>query len=128
MLKIKEFSLTKKVISFAASIGVIVSMIIGIISLDDRYAKGDDVKDLEKEVVDTLKQFQKIQSENWEEAKRLSKLQYYSLKIDMIRSTIESIETKLKEDPNNPSLLREYDRYVISEGVVQKKIDKLEDD
>jgi len=51
--------MNKKIWSVIVGLGVIVSAVVGIFALDDRYAKGQDLKILEQKSAQSLDEFNK---------------------------------------------------------------------
>ena len=124
--KIKN-SISKKVLTIIGSISVVIAVITGIFAIDDRYAKGEDLKKLEQDSIKTFKDFQVLQQKQIKAVKQSQQIQYLQLKYEWTESKLSSIRQQLtkSEFKDNSLLLNEYESLTKKRDEIKNKLDDL---
>ncbi len=119
-----RFILSGKVWSIIVGIGVVIALITGIFQVDDRYAKCQDLKVMERETVKTFNDFQIVQQVKLEAVKKGTDIQILNLKYQWIQSQLSTLRNKLSDEKNkdNKLLLVEYDNLLNQEVILKNKL------
>jgi len=115
---------SKKIWALIGGVVLIIGLITGIFTIDDRYAKGSDLSKLEKESVKTFQSFQQVQTQELKGIKATQKLQYLQLQYELIQSKLSSLRLKLANDKTNKILITEYDNLLDKEAKLKTHIDE----
>ena len=116
---------SKKIWALIGGVVLVIGLITGIFTIDDRYAKGSDLSKLEKESVKTFQSFQQVQSQKLKGIKTSQELQYLQLKYELIQAKLSSLRLKLANDKTNSILITEYNNVLAKENKLKTHIDEV---
>lgn len=112
-----------KLWSILTCIGVVVAIIGSIFTIDDRYAKGQDLKILEQKSAQSLDEFNKNQTLQFKAFKINMDTQFLMLRHQWLSDKVSELRKKLADDPNNKLLEIEYHEVLAEKNSVKKALD-----
>lgn len=104
----------KKISTIVGSIILLITFIGGILTVDSRYAKSNDLKDVEIQTIQTLKQFRV-------EMKQLNLEDRYFILSDRIFQ----LKLMIKNYPNDNDLINDLTRALDEKKKIKEKLDKI---
>jgi len=116
--------MNKKIWSVIVGLGVIVSAVVGIFALDDRYAKGQDLKILEQKSAQSLDEFNKNQAAQFKAFKTNIDAQHLLLKKQYLDDKVLGLKQILALDPTNKVVQIEYNAKLAEQQTVKEQLEK----
>ena len=111
-----------KLWSIIVGLGVIISAVVGIFTLDDRYAKGEELKILEQKSAQSLDEFNKNQAAQFKAFKVTIDAQHLLLKKQYLDDKVLGLKQLLTQQPNNQVIQIEYDAKIKEQQEVAKQL------
>lgn len=113
-----------KLWSIITSIGVFITIVISLFAIDDRYAKGQDLKVLEQKSAQSLDEFNKNQTLQFKEFKNNMDTQFLILRHQWLSDKVSELREKLSENPDNKLLQIEYQEVLTEKNIVKLSLDE----
>jgi len=122
-----------KLWSIILGFSVIIGIIAGIFSIDDRYAKGDDLKNyatgtelkmLDAKAAKSLDEFNTKQTVQFKALEINMNSQYLMLRNQWITDKVSQLRERLVKDPNNKILQIEYKELLSEQQRTKDALDK----
>jgi len=122
-----------KLWSMIVGFALIVGMVVGLFSLDDRYAKGNDLKNyatgIELKMLDTkaaksLDEFNTKQTIQFKALEVNMNSQYLMLRNQWVGDKVSQLREKLINDPDNKILQIEYKELLVEQQKTKDALDK----
>ena len=117
MSPIKKSILNVNIKTIIVSIITVCSLVTGIFTIDNRYARSDDMDKLEIQLVQTLKSFKKEVDRDRMEQRYLN-----------LTDQAMQIKLFLKKAPNDQDLKDDYDSIIKEKDDVKKKLEDIKTD
>jgi len=116
----------KKTVYGGLSVVVAVFAILGgLWAFEDRYAKTEEVDELEIQVVQSLKQYNQQQTQIQQNYQHKNEYKFYQFLYDKLGRDLLDIRRQLRRDPTDEFLRQDYTEAQRQRGLIKEKMDAL---
>ena len=115
----------KKFIGLLSVIATIFAVLGGFWGFEDRYAKSADVKELEVQVVKTLKEFSQQQMQIQQTYEYKNDYKFYQFQYDKLGNDLINLRREMRTNPDDQLLKEDYNEVKHQRELLKQKMDSL---